>query len=110
MAGKGGRGRNHDIESDSIIRKNLEEENEDSINALVDKVKDIKNLSIGIKNFIGNEKKTLDGLNKDYSRTSELMDFSMKKMDQIINSKTGRLSCYLVCCTLFVFILLFTLS
>mmetsp|Transcript_70864 Transcript_70864/g.82527 ORF Transcript_70864/g.82527 Transcript_70864/m.82527 type:complete len:111 (+) Transcript_70864:47-379(+) len=110
MATNRGTKRNRDLESDSIIQQNLEDENENSINSLVDKVKDIKNLSLGIKNFIGNEKKQLNNMMKDYDKSSSLMDLSMKKMDQIMNSKAGRLSCYLSVCVLFVFVVLYALG
>lgn len=110
MATNRARNRARDLESDSIIRQNLEEENENSINSLADKVKEIKNLSLGIKGFITKEKNHLGNMIKDYDKSTSLMDLSMKKMDQLLSSKAGRLSCYLTCCVLFVFLVLWILG
>ena len=95
---------------DSTYQESIEAESEQSIDDLSLKIDELKNISIGIRGYINNEKKLLNDIEGDYSKTNQMMNFTIKKLDVIMNSKTGRISCYLTTFVLLFLLLLWMLG
>lgn len=50
-----------------------------------------------------------DKMNSGLDKSSKLMDLTTKKIDQILNSSSGRVTCYLVIAIVFFILLLWIL-
>ena len=96
--------------SNDIINRNLESENDNKIDELSDKISELKSISLDIRDYMNNESKLLKNMDNDYDNSTNLMGATMKKVDQILNAKTGRISCYLVLIILIFFSVLYFLS
>ena len=95
---------------DATYQESMNAESEKSIDDLSLKIDELKNISIGIRGYINNEKKILNDIEGDYTKTDQMMNFTMKKLDVIMNSKAGRISCYLTMFVVFFLLLLWTLG
>eukprot|EP01016_Furgasonia_blochmanni_P023312 TRINITY_DN2519_c0_g1_i3.p2 TRINITY_DN2519_c0_g1~~TRINITY_DN2519_c0_g1_i3.p2 ORF type:complete len:112 (-),score=25.04 TRINITY_DN2519_c0_g1_i3:230-565(-) len=94
---------------DNILQRNMEEDNDKAINALTDKISELKSISIGIRDYMQNEKNQLGKLEKDYDSSSSMMDQTMKKLNALMNMKHGRMAFYLIGFVVFFLVILYIL-
>ena len=67
--------------SNDIINRNLESENDNKIDELSDKISELKSISLDIRDYMNNESKLLKNMDNDYDNSTNLMGATMKKVD-----------------------------
>lgn len=93
-----------------VLQRSLEEENSRNFAVLQENVAELQSIGIEIKDYITNEKKNLDKLGDSYEKSRNLLDFTMKKIDFLMNSAYGRITCYLIFAVIVVLFVLFLLK
>ena len=96
--------------ADQIYQRNLEDENNKNIELLHQNINELQSIGIEIKDFIINEKKGLNSLGSSYDNSRSLMEFTMKKIDMLMGSNYGKVTCYLVLAVIVIFVILFFLK
>ena len=96
--------------ADQIYQRNLEDENNKNIELLHQNINELQSIGIEIKDFIINEKKGLNSLENSYDNSRSLMEFTMKKIDMLMGSNYGKVTCYLVLAVIVIFVILFFLK
>ena len=95
---------------ENVLQKNLEDESEVYIDVLADNIRAMKNIANNMKDHLGNEKGVFDDLGKGFDKSNKLLKFTHAKMDEIMSSKSGRVTCYLAFFIIFFFVLLYFLG
>lgn len=88
------------------MEQNLEEENENLINVLSSRVREIKDLAHRIHSSVAQGNRAIGIANIDYGKAGEGMNFSLSKLNHLLKDKTSIVSCYLI---LFILLIFFTL-
>lgn len=96
--------------ADLIYQRNLEEENRKNIEILHENINELQSIGIEIKDFILNEKKSLGTLGDSYDNSRSLMEITMKKIDLLMGSNYGKVTCYLLLAVLVVLAILYFLQ
>jgi len=78
-----------------ITYRTIEEDNEDYMNELQERVGELKNISLQINSYVNEEKEMLGKMGNDYGLTNNMMANSIIKIENLLKSKIGKTSCYL---------------
>lgn len=95
---------------ENVLQQSLEEENQVYIDVLSENVRNIKNIANTLKSHLSDEKTMFDDLDNKFDKSNKLLKFTQAKMDQIMSSSTGKITCYLVAFILFFFVVLYLLG
>ena len=96
--------------NDQIFQRSLDEENRKNIDILHQNINELQSIGIEIKDFIINEKKSLNTMQNTYDSSNSLLNLTMQKIDFLMNSNYGRITCYLVLMVILVLIILYFLK
>jgi len=96
--------------ADQIYQRNLEEENRKNFELLHQNINELQSIGIEIKDYITNEKKSLNTMGNTYDNSRSLIEFTMKKIDMLMGSSYGKVTCYLVLVVIIVFGILYFLK
>ena len=99
--------RNSNKKSEKIIQNNLQQNNDESIDILLQDVQQLKQISIDFNGDIGNERKTTEKVSKHFDDSSKLLDKTLKQVENLLKSKTNKISCYLIMGTVVFFVFLY---
>lgn len=93
-----------------VLQRSLEEENKRNIEMLHQNINELQSIGIEIKDYITNEKQGLNKLGDSYDSSKSLLDFAIKKIDFLMESSYGKITCYLVLVVIIVLIILYFLK
>ena len=95
---------------ENVLQQSLEDENQVYIDVLSDNVRAIKQIAYGLKDHLDGEKKTMDDIGSWTDKSNKLLKFTNAKMDEMMSSKSGRVTCYLALFVIVFFFLLYILG
>ena len=95
---------------ENVLQQSLEEENQVYIDVLSENVRNIKHIAHTLKNHLSDEKTVFDDLDNKFDKSNKLLKFTQAKMDQIMSSSSGKITCYLVAFIIFFFVVLYLLG
>lgn len=100
------RNHNNGDSHDKILQQSVEAENENKIDILLQNVNDLKQIGIDFSQDITDDKTHLIHMDKNFDTISVLMKQTVGKVENLLNTKTGRLSLYMILIILILFLLL----
>ncbi len=95
---------------ESAIQQSLEDESNVYIDVLSENVQKMKQIASHMKDHLHGEKETFDVLGKGFDKSSKLLAFTNAKMDELMKSKSGRVTCYLILFVIVFFVILYFLG
>jgi hypothetical protein len=85
----------------------LEDDYNDHVDSLAINIGAIKDIATKMNTHLKKEHDSTDGMLSGFDKASNLMNFTNKKIDEILSSSSGRTSCYLVLAVVFFLFLLY---
>eukprot|EP00918_Siedleckia_nematoides_P097696 GHVU01214015.1.p2 GENE.GHVU01214015.1~~GHVU01214015.1.p2 ORF type:complete len:128 (+),score=17.45 GHVU01214015.1:81-464(+) len=101
-----------DSADDYYRSQNLEEMEADNDNTIVDleaKVQEMKEVTLGIRDETRESHSVLSGLGVDFDDVQGMVGATLKKMTNLMSSKSGRHMWYLMFFVVFMFVLMYVL-
>jgi len=95
---------------ESAIQQSLEDESNVYIDVLSENVRAMKQIASNMKDHLSNEKSMFDDLGKGFDKSNKLLAFTNAKMDELMRSKSGRVTCYLILFVIAFFVILYFLG
>jgi len=95
---------------DSVLDMSIQEENEEHIGMLADRISAIKRISQGIKEHVTKEKDLLSDMTSGFTKSNGLMASTMRKLDEAFQSKGGSVIIYTLIFVILILLLLYKLS
>lgn len=94
------------VPHDKILQQSVESENENKIDILLQNVNDLKQIGLDFSQDITDDKTHLIHMDKNFDTISVLMKQTVGKVENLLNTKTGRLTLYMILIILILFLLL----
>lgn len=89
---------------ESILQKNLEEQNEYKIDVLLQNVNELKQIGMDMNDDITEEKPILSTVEKNFDSVSMLLRQTLTKVDSLMVSHVGKVVFYLISITIVLFL------
>jgi len=95
---------------ENVLQKSLEDESQVYIDVLSENIRAMKNIASNMKDHLSDENNKLNDLGKGFDKSNKLLKFTHAKMDEIMSSKSGRVTCYLGLFVILFFVILYFLG
>mmetsp|Transcript_31674 Transcript_31674/g.35999 ORF Transcript_31674/g.35999 Transcript_31674/m.35999 type:complete len:132 (+) Transcript_31674:181-576(+) len=92
------------------LEKTMKDQTDEYISELADQAEKVKFISLGISEGLDEDSKELSKMKTTYDKSSDLLGKTMKKLDNVLDSKQGRMTLYICFFVFFVFLILYKLT